>query len=133
MTKSEKNAIARGCYRYSANCRQIQCALRPILEGLTSRLRRGRRCVKRDAVAFGIDDHGAKTVLADFLARAQDLSAIGTGGFYGLIQASVYQKINQRPICRRPIVHAAAVAPNTQATGRILFPVWQKSVFHSAF
>jgi hypothetical protein len=37
--------------------------------------------MERDPVSFRIDDHRAKAVLADFLPRSQNFSAIGAHGF----------------------------------------------------
>ena len=71
-------------------------------------------------------------MLADLLSRSQNFSAVRARGFHRLIEPAFHQKINQRSICRRPIVHAAAITSNAQTTRSILFFVRQKSVFHSA-
>jgi len=90
------------------------------------------RRVQRDAVAFGIDDDGAKAVRPDLLTLVQDTSAVGAHGFDRFIQPSFHREINQRPVGRRSIIDAAAVAAHDEATGRVLFLVRQKAVLHSA-
>ena len=39
-----------------------------------------------DAITFGIDNHSAEAVLADFLSRPQHFSAIGSRNFHRFIQ-----------------------------------------------
>src|SRR5262245_49054781 len=98
MTKSEKNAIARGGYpAFDRTDGKYQSGFAVYL-GLIALLKRGRRGVERDSVSFGIDHHCAKTMLADLLARSQDLSAIGAGRLYCFIQTPLDQEINQRPV-----------------------------------
>ena len=85
-----------------------------------------------DPIAFRINNDRAKAVLADLLSRAQNLSAIGARGFDRFIQTAFDQKINQRTICRGPVIDAATIAANAKTTGCVLFFVRQETVFHSS-
>ena len=84
-----------------------------------------------DAVAFGINNHSAKSVLSDFLSRAQHFSAICSRSFNRFIQTALDRKINQRSICRRCVIDASTIAADTKTTGGILFFVRQKAVLHT--
>jgi hypothetical protein len=96
-------------------------------------LGRGRGSVKRDAVAFRINDHRAKTVFTDLLSFAQNPSAIRARGFHRFIEPAFDQEINQRTVGRRSIIDASTVTSNTEAARRVLFFMRQQSIFHSAF
>jgi hypothetical protein len=89
--------------------------------------------MQSDAVAFEIDNHGAKTMRPNLLPFLQTFSAILSRRFDCFIQAAFDQKINQRSICRGRVVDAGTVAANAETTGRILFFVRQKAVFCSTF
>ena len=82
MTTSEKNAIA--AWMLTAIV-QTNVGLR-LISGQLSCLSRGRRRVKRNAVALRIDHYCTKPVLADLLPRPQNFSAVRAGCFYRFIQ-----------------------------------------------
>ena len=88
--------------------------------------------MQRDPIALGIDDHRAKAVFSDFLSRSQNFTAVRARSFDRLIEPAFDQQINQRTICRGPIIDAAAVTANAKTTRRILLFVRQQTVIHSA-
>lgn len=97
----------------------------------TGQLRRSRGSVERNAVSFGIDDHGAKTVFADLLPFPQNLSTVRPRRFDRFLQAPFDQEINQRAVRRRPVIETTAVSADAKTPGCVLFFVRQKPVLHS--
>ena len=88
--------------------------------------------MERDSVAFRIDHHSTKSVLADLLSRAQDFPTVLSRGFDRFIQPALNQQINQRSICGRGVIDASAIAANAKTTGGVLFFVRQQTVIHSS-
>lgn len=89
--------------------------------------------MERDSVAFRINDHCAKTVFADLLSFAQNLSAVHARGPHRFIEPAFDEQIDERSVRGRSIINAAAVTSNAQAARRVLFFVREQSIFHSAF
>ena len=85
--------------------------------------------MKRDSIAFRIDNYRAESVLADLLPFPQNFAAVFSRGFDGFIEPALHQEIDQRAVGRRTIVDASAIATQTKASGRILLFVWQQTVF----
>jgi hypothetical protein len=88
--------------------------------------------MEREPIAFRIDNHRAKTVRPDWLSILQDFATVVVRGFDRFVEAPFDRKINQRPILRRLIFVADAIATDAKTTGRILFFVREKTVFEVA-
>jgi len=85
--------------------------------------------VERDSITFRVDDHRAKTMFANLLSRAQNFPAVLACLLDGVVQSTFDKKINQRPIRRRRVIDAAAVASNAKTTGCVPVTVREQTVF----
>src|SRR4030088_1135132 len=88
--------------------------------------------VQRNAVAFGVDNHRAKTVRPDLMFVLQNFSAVCADSFDRVIEPAFDRQINQRTVLRRFVFAAGAVTADTKTARRVLFLMRQKSVFDSA-
>ena len=76
--------------------------------------------MQSDAVAFGIDNHGAKTVRPNLLFLLQNFSAVPAHRFDCIVEPAFHREINQGPGLRRFVITAGTVAANAQTTRCIL-------------
>src|SRR3982074_1491515 len=88
--------------------------------------------MQRNAVAFGVDNHRAKTVRPELMYVLQNFSAVCADRFDRIIEPAFDRQINQRTVLRRFVFAAGAVTADTKTARRVLFLMRQKSVFDSA-
>jgi hypothetical protein len=60
--------------------------------------------MKREPVAFAVEDDRAKPVWSDLVLRFEHLSILGHDGRFGLIQATVDIEVNQRSMIARLVL-----------------------------